>query len=198
MKIHDPKGLNVCESYTVEDRSLQQTLFRIVVKLDGNPSRQEDLLQEALIHFWLEQIQTPGRTLSWYLQSCRFYLLNYLNQGRSVDSLKRRHLRSFLQEESEIDDQQESQLICEETSFQFVSAHDLTDVLCRGIKPSEELTLQRLTEGFGVQEIARELRVSHQAVSKHRQKLAALALQLGISPSSRRSHARPRRKTLSH
>src|SRR5215510_2636103 len=71
-------------------------LRRIVARVSADPNLSDDLLQEAVIHFWLQEQRQPGNSLSWYLQSCYFRLENYLRRGRSVDSLKHRNGREHL------------------------------------------------------------------------------------------------------
>src|SRR5262249_44796298 len=70
-------------------------LRRIVARVSADPNLSDDLLQEAVIHFWLQEQREPGNSLSWYLQSCYFRLENYLRRGRSVDSPKHRNGREY-------------------------------------------------------------------------------------------------------
>src|SRR2546426_985349 len=73
----------------VDDTSVQRILLRIVIKMEPNPSSREDLMQEGMVHFWLESERNPGHSLSWYLQSCKFHLQHRRVAGRSLDSPKR-------------------------------------------------------------------------------------------------------------
>jgi RNA polymerase sigma factor (sigma-70 family) len=170
------------EPLLIERSEVRELLKHIVHKVATDSMLQEDLMQEALIHLWRQESQRPGQTRSWYLQSCRFYLQNYLSQGHSVDSMKRRHARCPLSLPLEPAD-------CEHPNFdstvESVSARDMLESLSVRARPSEQAVLVYLADGFGVREIAQKLRVSHQAVSKHRQRIAALAIQLGISPQHR-------------
>jgi DNA-directed RNA polymerase specialized sigma24 family protein len=175
----------------VDHPSIQKTLLCIVITLEHNSSLQDDLLQEALIHFWLIQRQRTGQSLSWYLQSCRFHLLNHLSRGRSVDAWKRRHARHVLQEECDPENTLTFDVASDDTLMGSVTARDLIEVISQRIKPLERRTLSYLAEGFGVREIARKLHVSHQAVSKQRKRIATLAIQLGASPLSRCGSRKP-------
>src|SRR6266446_2306124 len=85
----------------IDQKETSGILRQIVFKLTPDRALREDLTQEALVHLWLREKQQPGQTQSWYLQSCRFHLQNYLRNGRSVDS--RRH-RKFLCLLAETDD----------------------------------------------------------------------------------------------
>src|SRR5262245_46603583 len=77
----------------VTKNGTRQVLQQIVFKLTHDAALREDLTQEALIHLWLRELQRPGQSQSWYFQSCRFFLQNYLRNGRSVDSAK--HYRTL-------------------------------------------------------------------------------------------------------
>src|SRR5690348_11215479 len=72
-----------------EDPPLRATLQRIVAGFTTNPVLQEDLMQESLVHLWRIECDKPGRTRSWYLQSCQFHVRHWLAAGRSLDSPKR-------------------------------------------------------------------------------------------------------------
>jgi RNA polymerase sigma factor (sigma-70 family) len=166
-----------CDANHLFEPLIENTLLKIVTTLERNPSSQEDLMQEALVHFWRIRQQKPGQTLSWYLQSCRFHLLNHLNQGRSLDSLKRRHIQCLpdpVEADSSPDDEQS-----EDFPMGAVSARDLIGLLSEHVQPLDETILRHLAEGYSVREVAAMLHLSHQAVSKRRRKIAAVALDLG-------------------
>src|SRR5262245_40962515 len=86
-------NLGQSEFMAVEDRRTLDQLRRIVSRIRSDPALHSDLMQEGLIHLWRIQERRPGQTRSWYLQNCRFHLLHYLMEGRSVDSLKRRNFQ---------------------------------------------------------------------------------------------------------
>jgi RNA polymerase sigma factor (sigma-70 family) len=164
------------------DSIVRTKLARIVGQLAAEASGYDDLMQEALIHLWQQELDKPGQTQSWYLQSCRFHLLTYLSRGRSVDSLKRRRDRSAMTEVSEAVDFATTRREEAESPLGSVCALDLIESLSKRISPVEQIILACLAEGIGLMEIAKKLGISHQAVSKYRQRLAALALKLGVSP----------------
>jgi RNA polymerase sigma factor (sigma-70 family) len=160
----------------------RQKLWRIVRQLSGDSAAPEDLLQEALVHLWQQEVERPGQTESWYLQSCRFHLLNYLNRGCSVDSFKRRQDRCPSNEEIELVESFSSKHRDGESPLDSVCALDIIELLSKKLNPREQDILAHLVAGAGSREIARKLSISHQSVSKHRQKLAALAIKMGILP----------------
>src|SRR5258707_3696878 len=73
----------------LDDSFLQESLRRIISRVSANAALQEDLIQESLIHLRSVERYKPGRTKSWYLQSCRFHVQHWLAAGRSLDSPKR-------------------------------------------------------------------------------------------------------------
>src|SRR5260370_19879792 len=74
-------------------RERQQQRDRIRRLVRGMVASQEawdDAVQEAMIHLSQEEERHPGRSLGWYLNSCRGFIANRLRIGKSVDSAKRR------------------------------------------------------------------------------------------------------------
>src|SRR5262245_46884099 len=76
-------------SMLIENTGVLNALCKIVNSFTSDPVLQQDLMQECLIHLWRVENEKPGRTKSWYLQSCRYHVQHWLALGRSVDSPKR-------------------------------------------------------------------------------------------------------------
>ncbi len=160
-----------------------ENLGRVVNGMTSDPFMREDLMQEALSHWWNMECERPGQTLSWYLQSCSFHLRHFLARGRSVDSSKRRSLQIELPEDEEVWDG----LVCppdEISVLAQVHAREIMDLLSRYLAPREQAVLQSLGQGLGLREIGRRLNLSHPTVAKCRRKMAALAIRLGLAPRS--------------
>ena len=139
-------------------------------------------MQEAMVHLWRAEEEDPGRDEIWYLQGCRFHLQNFLRQGRSVDSFKRFRTQLFDEEEAadvfslfELSEPDRSPW--DEASF-----NDFVAVLEEWLTPHEKETLRCLMDGLSARETARRLDLSHTMVNRHRSRIAALALKLGIAP----------------
>ena len=164
----------------VDQGHIRELLASVIQRVTINRLAQEDLMQEALIHLWRQELQHPGQSQSWYIQNCRFFLLNLLTKDRSLDSFKRWQARCLLDPQLELNDDSADVLGSDETLFASVCAHDILDLLLRRIKPLDQQILGWLAQGLEVHEIAQRLNLSHQAVTKRRQKIAALAIQLGI------------------
>ena len=175
----------------VDQCHIHDVLARVVRGLTSNPLLHEDLLQEAMIHLWQEESAHPGQSESWYLQNCRFYLINYLSSGRSLDSVK--HWRGRCRLDADFDPSADigDGLPNDESVFTNVCAHDIMELLWHRTASVDHSILRDLAEGFGIQEIAQRLNISHQAVSKRRRKIAVLAMQLGIALCNQTSSLKP-------
>jgi DNA-directed RNA polymerase specialized sigma24 family protein len=181
--------------YSVQQRKLHKRIIMLIdqqktcARLRGlvrnlirNQSLREDLMQEGMIHLWHEELANPGHTESWYIQNCRFWVLNYLKRGRSVD-LGTHRREQCLAAKGACD-------ACDEhleTPFEFTSTRDIVSALSTRLPAAEKEILSYLAEGFGPSDIAVRLHISHQAVSKHRKHIARLATQLGIASPTRSS-----------
>src|SRR5207249_7485062 len=85
----------------IDDARTRELLSRIVFRLSADSAVRDDLMQEALVHLWLLEERRPDQRQSWYLQSCKFHLQNYISAGRSVDSPKRSRGRMTLLKDDE-------------------------------------------------------------------------------------------------
>ena len=167
----------------VHQKKTGDVLRQIVFKVTANRACHDDLTQEVLIHLWLRETQCPGQTESWYLQSCRFFLQNHLRNGRSVDSHRHHHSRrptTAVVDESVEDSADES--VAGGSVPALVGAREIVSLLDAWLTPLERQILTCLAEGFGVREIAARFDLSHTSVIRHRRRIAALALTLGIEP----------------
>src|SRR6266498_3709358 len=164
--------------------STRKKLGKVVNRMTEDPFLREDLMQEAIIHFWKMENQKPGQTLSWYLQSCSFHMRHCLTSGRSVDSRKRRAFRIELPEDEELRDLL-LRPMAENPVVAQVAAREIVQLLSRHMSLRERAVLQCLVQGLvGPREIARRLNLSHPTIIKCRRRIAALAIRLGIEPWS--------------
>ena len=128
-------------------------------------------MQEALICLWLLQQKQPGQTVSWYLQGCRFHLLNQLAAGRSLDARKRERSRLSFCSRADA----EAFLTRWETETAVMpefGCSEIVSLLSQRLTDGERQVLQELALGLGAREIARKLGVSHQMVVKRRKRIA--------------------------
>ncbi len=174
----------------IDDARTRELLARIVYRLSSDPAVREDLMQEALVHLWLLEERRPGQRQSWYLQSCKFHLQNYLSAGRSVDSPKRRAGKTAY-DDDEVDALSRNESDGENAVFAQVSARDIFSLLCGRLTPFEQAILNHLAEGLGAREIAERMDVTHPTVIKYRRRIAALAIRLGIPPLPKHGRHQP-------
>jgi DNA-directed RNA polymerase specialized sigma24 family protein len=180
----------------IDDPHTHELLSRIVYRLTADAVLHEDLMQEALVHLWLLEERKPGQSQSWYLQSCKFHLQNFISAGRSVDSPKRKRGKVSL---SDGDDQIEEMVTGfdgDSVMFAQVSARDIVTSLSCRLTPFERSILDYLAEGLRAREIALKLKVTHPTVIKYRRRIAAQAIRLGIPPLPRYQHTSQRYRTL--
>ncbi len=166
----------------IENRATRRVLDKIIGGMTSDPSLRQDLRQEALIHLWSLERETPRQTTSWYLQSCRFHLQHLLASGKSVDALKRRSAQMLDGDSREEQPPSTVQWQSGDAVLGEVSARDMISLLMRRLGARQREILMKLSDGFTTHEISLELGLTHQAVSKHRRRIAALATNLGIRP----------------
>ncbi len=162
----------------IDDPVVWRAVRGIVQRLTADAALHEDLMQEALAQLWHLEEERPGQRQCWYLQGCRFYLQNLLRAGRSMDATKHRWAQMFAaisEDSSEAGSPQANEGLLEA-----ISARDLISVLSEWLTPKEKDALLCLADGLSAREIAKRLNISHTLVNRHRRRIAAVALKLGI------------------
>jgi len=162
--------------------AVRKALLRMVIALEENFHDREDLLQEAIVCFLSREQQYPGQRRRWYLQSVNFYLHHLRTSGRSLDSPKRRGAQAAFADGRDGWDQWRDILDIDEGIMSAVNAHDIFFLLVDRLEPIDRTILSALVDGLGVQDIAKQLKTSHQSVKRHRERIAALAIKLGVVP----------------
>jgi RNA polymerase sigma factor (sigma-70 family) len=160
-----------------ERRNMRGLLRGIVRRLTTERVLEEDLIQEAIIHLWLREKAHPGQRQSWYIQSCRLYLQNFLRKGHSVDGGKHRHAAGL---PIEPETQENLETHAEDTFLSLVCARDLLAELGKWLTPLEKEILSLAHDGLSLREIGGRLNLSHTSVLRHRHNIAALAGRLGL------------------
>ena len=163
-----------------EDNRIVKQLHGIAARLTGDLDLQKDLMQEMFIHLVQVETDRPGQTLSWYLQGCHFRARDYLDRGRSINSIKRSNNLVPLDQR---DDDDDSLGVCPDAPdpvdlYSELIARDIVDLLVLKLTMVQQQILFLLMYGFGVYEIARELGVSYPAVINHRKRIARTAAAL--------------------
>ena len=78
---------------SLKNSKFRKALQGMIQKYWPDAGMHEELMQEALVHFWCERKAQRRGTASWHVESCHYYLKRYLDRGHSVDSYKHRHGR---------------------------------------------------------------------------------------------------------
>jgi RNA polymerase sigma factor (sigma-70 family) len=164
-----------------DPRLFHGMLASIARRTSNDPAMLQDLIQEAAVHLWQRLEQHPGQQRSWYLQSCRDHLRNYLRQGRSVDSPRR---QQFLRMDGVPAEMVADLSPSEEDVLNSVCARDLIEELLKVLAPPEQQTLNCLAEGLSLRETAVRLATSHTTVNKHRRKIEVLVMKLSQTQSA--------------
>jgi len=164
----------------IEDHQIVKQLRGIAARLTSDLDLQKDLIQEMFIHLVQAEADRPGQTLSWYLQGCHFRARDYLDRGRSINSVKRSNNLVPLDQR---DDDDDSLGICPDAPdpvdlHSELITRDIVDLLVPQLTDMQQQILFLLMHGFGVCEIARELRVSVPTFIKHRKRIARTAAAL--------------------
>ena len=160
------------------DNRIVAQLRRVAARLTCDFEPRKDLSQEMLMHLVRVETDIPGRTRSWYIKSCEFRARNYLQHGRSVDSIKR--CNNLVPLDPNDGDRDGSFWFCWEAADPIdlhgeLIAQDIVDLLISQLTDMQQQILSLLMHGFSVRETARKLSVSHPAVIKHRRKIARIA-----------------------
>jgi DNA-binding CsgD family transcriptional regulator len=164
----------------IEDLKMCESLRRIVNGFTGDPTLQQDMLQECLVCLWKIEAEKPGRTRSWYLQNCRFHVQHWLAAGRSLDSQKRAHAGNRFALHGTEEDAVLDQFHTDGELFETVSVRDLVSTLTPQLRVAERTVLRGLAEGFILREIATQAGISYPTALKYRRRIAALASRLGV------------------
>jgi len=168
-------------SLLTDQPAVRKALLGMVVRLEDNFHTREDLLQEAMVYFWSRERQHPGQRLSWYLQGVKFHLNDLRNSGRSLDSPKRCGAQTAPCDDCDDRDKWRDILEFDEGIMSAVNADDICSLLADRLKPIDRTVFSALAEGLGVGDIAEKLKISHQSVNRCRERIAALAVKLGVA-----------------
>lgn len=145
-------------------KKISPQLERITKKLNGYFTffDEDDLFQEALIHLWFEfkKGKLYNKTNSYILQSCYFYLNNYIRKNKKNCNIYSLDI---------INDKDENTLTEIENLLE-------TKLLIEGIKNDgftdrEKRILLLSIEGFTVREIGKKLGISHVRVVKLKKRI---------------------------
>ena len=176
-------ALNQCPGSTfIDEPSVHKALERMVIRIEDNMQVRQDLFQEAMVHFWSSEQEHPGQRIRWYLQGVKFRLQHLRASGRSLDSSKRRGAQAAARDHRDRPHESADPLESGDGTMSEINDLDIRSLLNGRLVPIDQIILVALEEGWSSREVAQRLQISHESVRRHRNKIAAAALKLGIVP----------------
>lgn len=160
--------------------NFEELLHKLTPKLKGIVFRLQqnscllgfdDLYQEALKHLWMDfrERKLEGKTDSFILQGCYFYLRNYIR--KNCDS----HRLLSLELEQEDGEVNPESLITQKNYFEIRDSINgnliIDEIKNNGFTEREKEVFLLLMEGFTVRQIGSRLGISHVRVVKMKQNL---------------------------
>ncbi len=174
----------------MDDASFLKRLGHVVRSVTGEAEcERQEFMQRAVIYLWHEEEIRPGQRPAWYLRRCWFFLQHEHRHDHRMEPVKhasvnlRRPIGSNPGRDAE---DSEVELAGADLALSHVCARDLIAVLANRLHGVARLVWLDLADGLTVTDIAQRRELSHQAISKHRKSIAALALDLGILPLASR------------
>lgn len=153
-------------------KKLTPTLRRITHKLNGHFTffSDEDLFQEALVHLWVSYQNgiLDGKTDSYILQGCYFYLKNYLRV--TIDKAKVLSLYQLMGEDNVSLEEMlaaEDRVIYDNIDQKLL----MENASSSGMTEKEKEILSLCLDGFTTREIGQKTGISHVMVIKIKNKI---------------------------
>ncbi len=157
---------------------VDKKLMAIAKKLIKDKDLQWDLYQEMSIHLWQVKRECPDESEAWYLNGCRYCAINYLKRGKSIDSKQRPDIHIENLYTSLPDGSSEIIPIIGNNEYESeIVISDLVDKIKAKLTETRRKILDYLLDGFTEKEIGEHLKISQQAVSKHRRTIQQVAAQ---------------------
>ena len=172
-----------------DNQVFRADLRRAIGRISCDLETCKDLLQDALARLALVESTRPGQTRSWYLENGVNWALKCYRHGCSVDSPKRCRGRRGINDASESPQPGSYCIEPDDSIAESLSARDSALMLSQRLQLRGRRILGYLVDGLSAAQVARRMRISHQAVSEHRQMIARAAKTLGIFPSAMRQVA---------
>jgi len=156
-------------------KKLAPKLKGIAYRLGRRPGffNEEDLLQEELVHLWVEwrKGKLADKTDSYILQGCYFHLQNYIRTAKD----KFRAFSLELQPGEEGEHPEESPALKDEKAgdyFERLNDKMIVEVIRNnGLTGREKELLPFFAEGLTVREIGRKVGVSHVRILKMKEQI---------------------------
>ena len=166
----------------IESVEFTAKVERMVRVATGDPELQKELLQNVLLRLVKLETEEPDHTPSWFGRACRFYILDYFGEGRSIDAPKRRRLGCPIEELVGDGDAPVSEcLVTHEDPSHHASMNDLLEKLGQRLgKIGREVLALLAEDHYSDRQIATRIGVSHTTVREARLQIGAVARRMGV------------------
>jgi len=161
---------------TVEN--LETKLRNIARNVTDNKADQDDLLQEGWLYLWKNKEKLENKTISYVLTGCYFRFIDYLKQGRSIDSKSRESLTVISLHWTSDEGQEPLVSIIPsrvEDAMDTLTAKDLEEQIRKHLNARLKESYDLLLKGYTLGEIAKELNLTHEAVRLRVKKIRGMA-----------------------
>jgi len=153
--------------FTETVEKLETKLRRIAHNITDNKADQDDLLQEGWLYLWKNREKLENKTISYILTGCYFQFIDYLKQGRSIDSKVRENVTVISL--YYVNDEGQALLVSSipsrvEDAKDALIAKDLEEQIRKRLNAKLKETYDLLLEGYTLGETAKKLDLTHEAV----------------------------------
>ena len=153
--------------FTETVEKLETKLRKIAGNVTDNRADQADLLQEGWLYLWKNREKLENKTISYLLTGCYFRFVDYLKQGRSIDSKVRKNVTVISL--YYISDEGQAPLVSiipsrVEDVKDALIAKDLEDQIRKCLNTKLRETYGLLLKRHTLGEIAKELNLTHEGV----------------------------------
>jgi len=157
---------------------LETKLRKIAGNVTNNKADQDDLLQEGWLYLWKNKEKLEKKAISYVLTGRYFQFIDYLKQGRSIDSKSRENVTVISL--YYVSDEGQAPLASSIPSRvadakDALIAKDLEEQIRKRLNTKLKETYRLLLEGYTLGEIAKRLKLTHEAVRLRVKKIRKVA-----------------------
>ncbi len=164
--------------FTETVEKLKAKLRKIAGNVTNNRADQDDLLQEGWLYLWKNREKLENKTISYLLTGCYFRFIDYLKQGRSIDSKSRENITVISL--YYISDEGQAPLVSiipsrVEDVKDALIAKDLEEQIRNRLNTKLKETYDLLLEGHTLGGIAKRFNLTHEAIRLRVKKIRKIA-----------------------
>lgn len=164
--------------FTETVEKLEIKLRKIAGDVANNKADQDDLLQEGWLYLWKNREKLENKTISYVLKGCYFRFIDYLRQGKAVDSKSRENVTVislyYVSDEGQVPLVSSIPSRVEDVKDVLI-AKDLEEQIRARLTAKLKETYDLLLEGYTLGEIAKRLKLTHEAIRLRVKKIRRIA-----------------------